>query len=242
MIHHSPICSCKIDFTGDPFSRCYPVPSKLFYQMNSILWNILLKTIPITGRPELPPEPAYTDPCVPSPCGPYSQCRNIGNVPSCSCLAGYIGAPPNCHPECLINAECSSNLACFSQKCQDPCPGSCGLNAECHVTNHIPICQCPEGFIGDPFSSCYAKPQPRQCIILYFWIINFNDTLTTFTHVWISFLQLPRLNILTHVTHRLVVQMLCALMAFVTVYQITMVIHTTDAGLNVLWIANVSKI
>lgn len=28
VINHSPICSCKNDFTGDPFLRCYPIPSK----------------------------------------------------------------------------------------------------------------------------------------------------------------------------------------------------------------------
>lgn len=28
VINHSPICSCKTGYTGDPFSRCYPVPRK----------------------------------------------------------------------------------------------------------------------------------------------------------------------------------------------------------------------
>jgi len=100
------------------------------------------------------------NPCVPSPCGPYSQCRDLGGAPSCSCLANYIGVPPNCRPECSINPECQSNRACIREKCQDPCPGSCGAGAQCVVINHIPVCTCPEGFTGDPFSNCYPSPPP----------------------------------------------------------------------------------
>lgn len=28
VMNHSPICACKLDFTGDPFTRCFPTPSK----------------------------------------------------------------------------------------------------------------------------------------------------------------------------------------------------------------------
>lgn len=28
VINHSPICSCKPSFTGDPFTRCYQIPRK----------------------------------------------------------------------------------------------------------------------------------------------------------------------------------------------------------------------
>lgn len=115
----------------------------------------------VASPPSLPPEPPR-NPCIPSPCGPYAQCRDIGGTPSCSCLPTYIGVPPQCRPECTINAECSSNLACINQKCADPCPGSCGFNALCHVYNHVPICTCEESYTGDPFSSCYPKPPPPR--------------------------------------------------------------------------------
>lgn len=98
------------------------------------------------------------NPCVPSPCGPNSVCRDIGNLPACSCLPGYIGRAPNCRPECTINAECHGNLACVNEKCIDPCPGSCGLHAYCNVANHVPLCTCFEGYTGDPFRGCdYAS-------------------------------------------------------------------------------------
>lgn len=98
------------------------------------------------------------NPCVPSPCGPYSHCRNTAGYPSCSCLENYIGIPPNCRPECVINADCSSEKACINEKCQDPCPGSCGLYTKCTVYDHIPVCTCEEGYTGDPFTICHRKP------------------------------------------------------------------------------------
>lgn len=54
----------------------------------------------------------------------------------------------------------------MKQKCQDPCPGSCGFNANCNVYNHNPICSCIEGYTGDPFTSCYIKPTSRKQLIL----------------------------------------------------------------------------
>lgn len=102
------------------------------------------------------------DPCFPSPCGPNSQCQNIGGTPSCSCLREYIGSPPNCRPECTIHPDCPSNKACINERCRDPCAGSCGLNAICSVFNHIPVCTCTEGYTGDPFSNCYYKPSKTK--------------------------------------------------------------------------------
>ena len=95
------------------------------------------------------------DPCDPNPCGPNSNPPINGGVRcECSCRPQMIGSPPNCRPECVINSDCNSNLACISRKCQDPCPGLCGTNAYCRVRNHIPICICNQGFNGDPFSFC----------------------------------------------------------------------------------------
>lgn len=96
------------------------------------------------------------NPCQPSPCGPNSQCREVNKQAVCSCLPNYHGSPPSCRPECVINSECSINKACVNQKCIDPCPGSCGLNAQCQVINHSPICSCKSDETGDPFTRCYA--------------------------------------------------------------------------------------
>lgn len=95
-----------------------------------------------------------TNPCQPSPCGPNSVCRALSGQVMCSCITGYIGTPPSCRPECLVDSDCTILLSCSNQKCVDPCQGSCGMNAECRVHNHKPICYCRNGLTGDPFSYC----------------------------------------------------------------------------------------
>lgn len=92
--------------------------------------------------------------CTPSPCGPNALCIDSNGSATCSCQPDYHGSPPNCRPECRSNSDCSSRLICINHKCKDPCPGSCGINAVCHVTNHQPICSCQKGYNGDPFTLC----------------------------------------------------------------------------------------
>lgn len=101
---------------------------------------------------------SVANPCSPSPCGPYSVCRKINEQAVCTCQDKYLGSPPNCRPECLVNSECPQNRACYKSKCNDPCPGTCGINAQCRVINHNPLCSCPTGMAGDPFSRCYDEP------------------------------------------------------------------------------------
>lgn len=98
--------------------------------------------------------PIKKEPCNPSPCGPNSRCQDINGQAVCSCVPGFIGAPPSCRPECIISPDCPLTLACLNQKCQDPCPGTCGLHSRCSVINHNPICSCPDRYTGDPFVRC----------------------------------------------------------------------------------------
>lgn len=128
IVNHIPVCSCVRGFQGDPFSGCHPE-----------------RAGPIAN------------PCNPSPCGPNSVCRNVADRPICSCQVGFIGSPPSCRPECIVSAECNQELACINQKCKDPCPGTCGYNAQCKVNNHNPICSCPVNFEGDPFEQCQQR-------------------------------------------------------------------------------------
>lgn len=114
-------------------------------------------------------------PCQPSPCGQNAQCRILNEQAVCSCLPNYIGAPPTCRPECTSNNECTLNKACLQQKCRDPCPGSCGLNTECSVHNHSPICRCINGFSGNPFISC----QPTKSNFVYTYSLFFKETILT---------------------------------------------------------------
>lgn len=144
VVSHSPICLCPNGFTGDPFFQC----------IQEVVYS----------------EP-ISAPCSPSPCGANAVCRERNNAGSCSCIEGYLGNPyENCRPECTVNTDCPSNRACINNKCGDPCPGSCGTNADCQVVNYSPLCSCLPGYTGDPFKYCVyqgeaLKPDVTKCII-----------------------------------------------------------------------------
>lgn len=118
------------------------------------------------------PETPKGNPCQPSPCGPNSQCREVNGHAVCSCITGYVGSPPACRPECLISSDCSPDKACVNLKCRDPCPGTCGLNTRCQVTNHNPICSCKPGFTGDPFVSCSPVRTSKAGRFLHFNLLS----------------------------------------------------------------------
>jgi hypothetical protein len=102
-------------------------------------------------------------PCIPPPCGPNAICKEQNGAASCQCLIDYFGNPyEGCHPECTLSSDCMSNMACMRMKCQNPCPGTCGQNAECQVINHLPSCSCPSGFTGDPFTYCRPYQAPTR--------------------------------------------------------------------------------
>lgn len=58
--------------------------------------------------------------------------------------------------ECNHDADCSDTLACEHGKCTDPCVAGagvhCGPNAVCNVFDHVAVCSCPAGHLGDPNS------------------------------------------------------------------------------------------
>lgn len=97
------------------------------------------------------------NPCNPSPCGPNSRCQSFNNQAVCTCIPGFIGNPPACRPECVVNTDCALNEACINTKCGNPCLGACGISARCQVLNHNPICSCPPVFTGDPFVRCIPR-------------------------------------------------------------------------------------
>lgn len=110
-----------------------------------------------------------SNPCIPSPCGPYSHCRPSNCYAVCSCLPGYYGSAPFCRPECLVSADCPQDKACVNQRCIDPCPGTCGEYARCQVVNHNAICSCPPGYAGDPFVRCvHEQSKLAMCVLFMF--------------------------------------------------------------------------
>lgn len=142
------------------------------YISNSLYTTIVHISVLITESPPVP-----INLCTPSPCGPYSQCRELNGHAVCVCVQGYIGNPPNCRPECTVSSDCNLNRACSNQKCIDPCPGACGQNARCIVVNHNPVCTCLSGYSGDPFTTCQ--------LIRKYYILPYNFKLRYSTYTTI---------------------------------------------------------
>lgn len=57
---------------------------------------------------------------------------------------------------CRSSFHCPTDKTCIKEKCVNPCSqsGACGKNTLCTPSNHVSICSCPSGFIGDPNIEC----------------------------------------------------------------------------------------
>ena len=56
---------------------------------------------------------------------------------------------------CQSDDECPLDKACHNTRCVDPC--NCGVNCECNVINHKPLCYAPAGFSGNPDIECQKR-------------------------------------------------------------------------------------
>lgn len=103
------------------------------------------------------------NPCHPSPCGANAVCKERNGAGSCTCLPEYFGDPyTGCRPECVTNSDCDRSKACINNKCKDPCPGTCGLHAECRVLNHAPSCTCLPDYTGDAATACHPILESKR--------------------------------------------------------------------------------
>ena len=85
----------------------------------------------------------------------HHKSKNKASLCTCECKPNYFGNPNlGCQPGCVLNSDCPVELACLNYQCQDPCPGVCGHNSICIVTNQRPSCYCKQGYGGNPFEGC----------------------------------------------------------------------------------------
>lgn len=61
---------------------------------------------------------------------------------------------------CVSDDDCDVKDSCINRQCRNPC--SCGLNTECFVKNHKPICSCETGYEGNPDVACYSVECQRN--------------------------------------------------------------------------------
>ena len=63
-------------------------------------------------------------------------------------------------PECRVDQDCQSNLACIDEKCQNPCRvnNPCSGNQQCIVKDTLPTrtvaCVCPDGTVFSDSRNC----------------------------------------------------------------------------------------
>ena len=106
--------------------------------------------------------------CLPGYQGdPYSQCGK-GMLISALLILIYfdimkyfvdVVQPPDVLVGCRGDRDCPDYTACENRKCINPCAerDPCARNANCRVIMHQPVCTCPDGYIGDPRTSCSLR-------------------------------------------------------------------------------------
>lgn len=99
------------------------------------------------------------NPCtISDPCGINAECYPVGSRAECRCASGYRGNPrERCFVvACRSNSDCPDDRACINAQCISPCiyEHPCASRAECRVQNHLALCRCPPGLIGNPYVTC----------------------------------------------------------------------------------------
>ena len=56
---------------------------------------------------------------------------------------------------CTTDSDCNTDMTCTNRTCvKATCSDPCGENAWCKVKDHIGVCQCHQGYIGNPEIRC----------------------------------------------------------------------------------------
>lgn len=126
--NHRSICSCPVNFLGDPFTRCYPECTQHDEcRAKQACFN--LKCV---------------DPCD-GACGTGAECRVDNHKAICSCPKGTTGHPfDKCRPF-------DKSDLCNPNPCGDNADCKPGTDRS---GNDRPVCFCRAGFLGDPLVSC----------------------------------------------------------------------------------------
>lgn len=117
--------------------------------------------------------------CDEDTCAETAICTGKQHQPKCNCPLGTRGNPLiECSreqtpviqsPECRLDSDCGSQLACINSHCANPCTiNVCTPDQECRVLDSIPLrtimCECPPDTIVDSNGRCVnIVPIQPQC-------------------------------------------------------------------------------
>ncbi|GBN12717.1 Fibrillin-2 [Araneus ventricosus] len=108
-------------------------------------------------------------------CGRNAICTSQNQQAVCECPSGMVGDPNDliqgCQAqsphECEVSANCPDSHICKMGSggvriCENVCnEQTCGENAVCQGKGHRPVCECPQGFSGNPMANCHPHPNDR---------------------------------------------------------------------------------
>lgn len=152
--NHLAVCKCDQGYGGNPYIECKPQ----FAQECYVDADCPSRAACLSSR--------CVNPCTTlKPCANPATCEVSPTLPVrtmlCTCPPGFVSNGGGiCRPvieffesTCEIDSNCTSNHACISSVCKNPC--DCGPNTDCIMKDHKPVCACRQGFIGDASSGCY---------------------------------------------------------------------------------------
>lgn len=152
--NHIPVCKCEQGFMGSPYVECRPqIPAECSVDADCPSMSACLNARCVNPCTEL------------HPCSTPARCEVSPTLPVrtmlCTCPPGYVSsggglcrpALPIAEAACEIDNDCTTNHACITSVCQNPC--ECGPNADCQIREHKPVCACRPGFLGDARTGCY---------------------------------------------------------------------------------------
>lgn len=143
--NHVALCRCPIGHSGNPYVDCR-------------------RDVQLECRSDGDCSPTHAclnsrcrDPCVAlEPCSAPARCQVLATLPvrtmNCICPEGYVSSGGGtCQPTapvaeiggCITDSDCAPDRSCQAHVCRDPC--NCGVNAECRVKDHRPVCTCRQG-------------------------------------------------------------------------------------------------
>lgn len=146
VVNHSPQCSCPSGTIGNALESCITPPARCAGSFCSG-----------GGRCE----GGYcvkacnnTDTCGCGQTCRAGECRNQCFKDD-MCPQNQLCEQGLCISGCRQNTDCNQDSACLNGICTDPCgEAPCGKNALCRVSQHRPICLCPNGYQGEPSKEC----------------------------------------------------------------------------------------